>query len=199
LSVEVDSRAARFPWVTLGVTGLALAAWAWPEALAWGGLDRARVLRGELWRLWSAHLVHFGGSHLLWNLAVLAPAGVLAERSAPRETRVLYGLGAPAIGLVLLGLEPQMAVYAGLSGIATALLTLLCVVKLGEPARGDRWFWGALLALVALKTGGEFLARGPLFASLAGEVRPVPLAHVAGVACALALAWYQRRRGPAAR
>jgi rhomboid family GlyGly-CTERM serine protease len=197
LSVDVDARARSFPWVTLGVTALALVAWTWPEALESGGLDRARVLRGEFWRLWSGHLVHFGGSHLLWNLAVLVPAGVLGERCAPRETRLLYGFGTPAIGLVLLGFESQMETYAGLSGLATGLLTLLGCVKLGESSRGDRWFWGALLALVALKTGGEFLARGPLVASLAGDVRPVPLAHVAGIACALVLAWHRRRRDAA--
>ena len=162
--------------------------------------DRAAILRGDYWRLWTGHLVHFGASHLFWNLLIFALAGLWAERLAPGRTRLLLALAPPAIGLALLALDPALTVYGGLSGIVVAVLALLALVQLarvGTPAdpvaTSDRWFWRAVLGLIVLKIAFEFAAGQPLFARFAAEgIRPVPLAHLAGLLAATTV--YRRRR-----
>src|SRR4051812_25687175 len=41
-----------------------------PGFKAWLIYDRAAILHGELWRLWTGHLVHFSNSHLLLDASV---------------------------------------------------------------------------------------------------------------------------------
>lgn len=175
--------------------------------------ERAAILRGEYWRLWTGHLVHFGAGHLGWNLAVFAVAAVWSERLAPGRTRVLLALAPGVIGLALYGLEPRLALYAGLSGVATAVLTFLAYTQLARlagltpaivpptaadaaPASpSDRWFWRAVLALVLVKTAAEFAVEQPFFARFApAGVRAVPLAHLIGILVATVV---HRRRPPA--
>jgi rhomboid family GlyGly-CTERM serine protease len=168
-------------------------------------------MRGEYWRLWTGHFVHFGWSHLLWNLAVFAVAGSWAERVAPRRARVLLIVAPPIIGVALFGLDPELGFYGGLSGVTAAMLTFLAfaqlariaeteaaavVVVAGAEARSaapsDRWFWRTVLALIILKIAAEFAVSSPLLARFASEgIQPVPLAHLAGV---LAATYVQRLR-----
>ena len=184
------------PWAVPLVAALALAAPFWPGAPHGLWFERDRVLEGEWWRLWTAHVVHLGASHLFWNLAVFLPAGLWAERIAPRRTRWFLLLAPPAIGLVLLALAPGLQGYVGLSGVAAGMLAWLAFLKL-RAADSDRGFWWGALALLGLKIVAESMAGRPIFASfpLGNEV-PVPLAHLAGIACAvLAGAQRPRQRG----
>ncbi len=156
--------------------------------------DRAALLRGEFWRLWSGHLVHFGASHLAWNLAVFTLAAVWAERLAPSRTRLLLVVAPAVIGLALLALDPALQTYGGLSGLAVAALAFLALTQLAQKPT-DRWFWWAVLALLLLKIAAEFAADQPLFARFASSgVRPVPLAHLAGFLTASTLHRTRRRR-----
>lgn len=160
--------------------------------------ERADIVVGQYWRLWTGHLVHFGASHLGWNLAVFAVAGVWCERLAPGPTRLLLALAPGVISLALFALDPHLATYGGLSGVATAVLTLLAFTQLAcqaAPASAttgaiadapltpsDRWFWRAVLALIFLKTAAEFAAEQPFFARYApAGVRAVPVAHLIGI------------------
>lgn len=177
--------------------------------------ERAAILRGEYWRLWTGHLVHFGASHLVWNLVVFALAGIWAERLAPARTRLLLALAPGVIGLALLALDPSLATYGGLSGLAAAALAFLAFTQLAHnpsvpsatasttptvPAAthasaSDRWFWRAVLALILLKIAVEFAADQPLFARFAASgVRSVPLAHLSGFLVASTVHRSRRRR-----
>ena len=202
---------ATIPWASLGVVAVALGLAAAPTLAPSLLYDRAALERGEYWRLWTGHFVHFGLSHLLWNLAVFAVAGVWAERVAPRRARVLLIVAPPIIGVALFGLDPNLGFYGGLSGVTAAMLTFLAfaqlariaeteaaaaVVVAGAEARpaptSDRWFWRAVLALIILKIAAEFAVSLPQFARFASEgIQPVPLAHLAGV---LAATYVQRLR-----
>jgi rhomboid family GlyGly-CTERM serine protease len=202
---------ATIPWASLGVVVLALGVAAAPALNAGLLYDRVALMRGEYWRLWTGHFVHFGWSHLLWNLAVFAVAGVWAERVAPRRARVLLIVAPPIIGVALFGLDPELGFYGGLSGVTAAMLTFLAfaqlariaeseaaavVVVAGAEARSsapsDRWFWRTVLALIILKIAAEFAVSSPLLARFASEgIQPVPLAHLAGV---LAATYVQRLR-----
>ena len=171
---------------TLGIGLLAGAAFAWPrlaEAFIYG---RAEILSGQAWRLWTGHLVHYSASHLTWDLAVFLAAGLWLERIAPRLARGFYLLAPPAISGALLWGEPALERYAGLSGLAAGLLVLLALVQLQPGTREPRWFWLAVLALVAVKVGVETTTQTPLLARFDAGVRVVPLAHLAGIACAVA-------------
>ncbi|MEY4689377.1 MAG: hypothetical protein RIR76_3400 [Verrucomicrobiota bacterium] len=173
---------ARFlPWATAAVTLGALLPLAAPrlgDALI---LDRSAVLAGQVWRLWTGHLVHVTTSHLLWNLALVIAAGGWLERLAPTATRWFYAATPPLIGATLLLLEPDLARYGGLSGLGAGLIVLLALRQRSTPAE-SRGIWNAVLGLVALKVGLETWTGAPL---LAEGIHSVPLAHVAGITCAI--------------
>jgi len=193
-----------FPWLSIVLIAAALGVAAQPNLDVRLLFDRAAIARGEFWRLWTGHFVHFGASHLAWNLAVFALAALWAERLRPFRTRVLLMLAPGGIGLALYGLEPRLFTFGGLSGLATALLAFLAFTQLARQpaaapadsagaadahaqsaARSDRWFWRAVLALIVVKIGLEFAVNAPLFARFASPgIRTVPLAHLVGVLAA---------------
>jgi rhomboid family GlyGly-CTERM serine protease len=172
-------------WATLAIAAAAGLAFAWPWLA--GGLiyERANILAGQAWRLWTGHLVHYTPNHLLWDLAVFLPAGVWLEWITPRGARWFYLLAPLAISLLLILGEPTLDRYAGLSGVATGLLVLLALVQLRRDANEPPWFWLGVLALVAVKIIVETVAHAPLVVRFDAGVRTVPLAHVGGVLCAL--------------
>lgn len=151
--------------------------------------DRAAVLRGETWRLFTAPLVHFSFSHLFWDLLVFAAAGGVIERAAYRGFRRVCALAALLPGPLLLLSFPELARYGGLSGLATAAVVFLCLGKIRE-GRGGSGIWATLLLLVGLKIAVEFVTAVPVFASAAipGFI-PLPSVHLIGAAAALAGSW----------
>jgi rhomboid family GlyGly-CTERM serine protease len=177
------------------VSALVLLAALSPSARAAFAWQRHDILHGEIWRMWTGHLVHFGWSHLIWNVLVFGVAGAWAECIAPHRTRFFYALAPLAISATLLALATGLGAYAGLSGVAAGVLCLLAFVQLVNPARADRWFWFAVLGLVGAKVVWEFVSGQALVADLAAaEARPMPLAHVAGIGCAAAV-FFARRAG----
>jgi rhomboid family GlyGly-CTERM serine protease len=177
-------------WATLLIGVAAGMAFAWPAAAEILIYDRAEIFTGQVWRMWTGHLVHFNSSHLLWDLAVFLPAGVWLEQTNPGPTRWFYFLTPPAISALLIAGEPTLAYYAGLSGLATGVLVLLALVELRRDSAGPRWFWPGVLLLVAVKVVLELREPAPLIVRLGSGVRTVPLAHLGGIACALIAALF---------
>ena len=172
-------------WVTLGIGVTAAAVFSSPPLEHTLIYDRTAIAAGQFWRLWTGHLVHFNASHLFWDLAVFLPAGIWLEQIVPALTRWFYLLAPLLISLLLLALQPTLEQYAGLSGIAAGVLVLLALVNLRRDAPAPRWFWPAVLSLVAIKVVLELVADRPLFIRLDSGVNTVPLAHVGGITCAL--------------
>jgi rhomboid family GlyGly-CTERM serine protease len=84
--------------------------------------ERSAVLAGQIWRLWTAHIVHLGWAHYLLNAAGLLLVWLLFRQAA--STRVWCGhfmFAGLAISLGLLWLNPGLEWYVGLSGILHAL------------------------------------------------------------------------------
>ena len=87
---NITEPAPALPGITLLIAVVAVVVFLVPAVS--GGLiyDRALLLHGEIWRAWTAHVVHFGSSHLFWNLAVFLAAGcwaafiLLAKRAVTR-------------------------------------------------------------------------------------------------------------------
>lgn len=185
LSAQELGRGAARSWATLAIAVTAGLTFAWPHLA--GGLiyERADILAGQVWRLWTGHVVHYTANHLLWDLVVFLPAGVWLESITPRGARWFYLLAPLAISLLLFFAEPALGRYAGLSGIATGLLVLLALVQLRRGGDEPRWFWLGVLLLVAVKIVVESVTRAPLVVRFESGIRTVPLAHLGGVACAL--------------
>lgn len=107
--------------------------------------DRERIFAGELWRLISGQLVHYGFYHLLMNIAALLLCGyvLLRELSASAYGSLLAS-SALAVGLGLLAFDPQMDYYAGLSGVLHGLI----IAGLIHNWRTSPWFYALALLLV---------------------------------------------------
>ena len=183
-------------WATLAIAALAalvLFFRALTEPLIY---DRALLLQGQLWRSWTGHVVHFGSSHLLWDLVVLVPAGCWLEFLWPGLARWFY-VGCPlAISAALFVFEPALQRYAGLSGLATGVMVLLAGLQLRFGRDGRRWLWLGMLALVAVKIGHELVTGAPLVVSdFGGDIRSVPLAHIGGAVCAIVCGIFSRPIG----
>jgi len=189
----MDAR--RRPWATALVVALALLVWCRPagaDALAY---DRAAILRGEIWRLWSGHLVHFSASHLFWDLLAVGLTGVWIELAGFRGGRWLWVIAPPLISLLLLLGEPTLSRYGGLSAMATACVVFACLGELRHP-EAKRAAWWTILALVAAKVGWEFYTGATIFARFNGStVRAIPLSHAAGAAAAVVVSLISNRRG----
>ncbi|OIO02274.1 MAG: hypothetical protein AUJ49_06505 [Desulfovibrionaceae bacterium CG1_02_65_16] len=159
-------------------------------------LDRAGALHGQIWRLWTGHLVHYSAQHAALDITALFVLAAIAEREmGARATGALLLLGAPVISLCLLLAAPGMLLYKG----SSALSAMLGVA-------GGAWIWrraprlrAALMVVggVALvKTLCDALGYLPGFSSVPGGVRVAWQAHAIGAA--FALAWVMLVKPPAA-
>jgi rhomboid family GlyGly-CTERM serine protease len=136
--------------------------------------QRERIAAGQWWRLFSAHWVHWGTRHLLFNLAGLGLLwAMLARHFKPRQWLMIALVTTVAIDLGLWILQPAIAWYVGASGVLHG----------GWAAGGmAEWRWREprtwpLLLVLFLKLGYEQLTGAS--AVLAGM--PVVLsAHVYG-------------------
>ena len=179
-SDKVCATPGRLPWLTFIAGGLAVVAWFVPGTFDALVYDRSLILGGQLWRAITSHWVHFSASHLFWNLVILVPAGVWLERRAPTVLRPTLLLSPLAIGLALLGFAPSLARYAGISGVASAVLVALAVHGLRTEPRA-RLLWLGVLVLFFAKVAVEAFAHRPLNPELAAlAIRSVPLAHLVG-------------------
>lgn len=111
-------------WFSLALTCLmlvfsCLSPWVF-DALS---LDRTAVTQGQIWRLLTGNLVHFGWAHTAMNLAafLLCSFGLLAHYSLRRFGSLLV-LCCLAVGLGIYFLNPEYETYAGLSGAIHGLI-----------------------------------------------------------------------------
>jgi len=145
--------------------------------------ERSAIMAGEIWRLFTGHLIHLGWSHLALNVGGLLLVWLLCGDSLTARLWWLVTLVcALGVSLGLLLFDPSLQWYVGLSGVLHGLL-----VAGGSVA----WFKGQrdsllLLGAVALKLLWEQWV-GPMpgsEASAGGHV--VVDAHLYG-ACTAAL------------
>ena len=178
------------PW---GTAAIALAALVVFAASGGGALtgERAALAQGQLWRLWTAHVVHFSASHALWSGLVWLVAGAWMESEDRRGWTWTVLAGAPLVTAVALAGDAEMARYGGLSGLACAPLVWAgCRMwRSGDPAR--RAAAAAVFSLLALKVVAEMTGGGVAFSRFGegvGEVRPAPWAHAGGALLGAGLA-----------
>lgn len=156
----------------------------WPPAFAALLLDRDALAQGQVWRLWSGHLLHLDAAHAALNLAALAVIVLLAQRQRMFGEVVAAALaGMPLLSLALLWLDPALQWYAGLSGILHGLL----VVVLAR--RGGILAW-SVLALLAAKLAWEWHA-GSSWQGFSVVTLAHRLGAAWGVAWVIAARWWR--------
>ena len=187
------------PVWTLVICAFALITFIFPQI---GNLliyERTAIIHGEFWRLLSGNLVHFSVTHLVYNLSTCLIVGTVIELRGYRFFPVLCIFSSLLIGIALFVLEPELYLYAGLSGVVSAAVTYLCLHGLEEKGVW-RWLCAATLAGLTAKTVIE-LGFGSSFMLLMSDENfvPVPLSHLAGIVAALLLFFFLRMTSPLRR
>ena len=145
------------PWWTIAYVASVAAIQVIPGLSEYLIYDRSALAHGELWRLFSAHMVHFSSAHLLNNLLVLAPAALLVEMRYREDFVKVVAVSALAIGLALYLFQANIDRYAGASGISLALLVYGALRGLWDRNRRWRIVCSVVLAVVATKITAEIL------------------------------------------
>lgn len=147
--------------------------------------ERHAIFSGEIWRLWSAHLVHFSTPHALGDAAVLFVLGALLEKEiGPRRLGGAMALGALFISSGLLFWAPDMAHYRGASGLAMMAAALAGAQLWANDARAPRRVALAALGLgLVVKTAGDALGWSGGWSNLPAGVALAWQAHALGAAC----------------
>jgi rhomboid family GlyGly-CTERM serine protease len=156
--------------------------------------DRHAILAGQVWRLWTGHLVHFSHTHALVDGVVLYAMASLAEREfGSRSLACAVALAALVISLVLLAFVPSMLEYRGSSGIAV-LVAVMAVTSVWNDERNHA-FVMLVAAAYTLKTLVDSLSLVSTSSVLPLGVSVAWQAHVCGaIAGAVAVCFLGRRR-----
>ena len=169
----------------LAILGMALFASATPLAAEAWEYNRESILHGEWSRLLTGHLTHWNFDHFVWDAATLLVLGVACVwRSVGRTVSALLG-SAVAISASLVWLQPDVATYRGLSGLDSALFTLLAAMIWRESRRTGRWKLGTVAIAAALgflaKAAYESATGATLFVDSANAgFIPLASAHLIG-------------------
>lgn len=111
-----------------GGAAFALFLWAIQPAAGTLELDRAQLLSGELWRIWTGHLVHANAEHFWINiLSALIIYYLFFTTIRLWEllvSSILFGAG---ISVSLVYIESGLAWYSGLSGLLHALVVYFAI------------------------------------------------------------------------
>jgi rhomboid family GlyGly-CTERM serine protease len=181
----------RVPLLTLLMVLSAVAVALVPRWSSWLIYDRSAILSGQLWRMWTGHWVHFSTGHLVCDAIPLGIAGWLLEARGWPRFGWFCVLAPWIISAAVLVFEPRMNLCGGLSGLATAMMTLAALSGLsGAPP----WRWVCLAALLGM--AGENLLELAAGHSVLVTVNGVPVVvsvanHLAGAATALVF-WCRR-------
>jgi rhomboid family GlyGly-CTERM serine protease len=168
----------------LGIVLVALALM--PEAVGASlAFDRLALADGQVWRLWTAHFVHFPGWHAPIDIAALCMVAGVAERLlGARRCWVALVLGAPLISLALFWLVPEMAEYRGSSAIAY-LLCAATALALWRSQPEQRPLIALIGIVVGIKLLLDAIAPTAIPSSLPMDVRVAWQAHLLGALVAV--------------
>ena len=163
--------------------------------------DRQALADGELWRLWTAHLVHFSARHAGVDLLTLGLLGACVERRCGwRVVGAVLVVVSPLLSLTLLVGVAQLHIYRGASALCVVYAIMLGLVLWHDAAVLRSW----LLVAAGLFVGKlvyEAMGGAQNAAGLHEEVRVAWPAHLFGAAfgvCAFA-AWRSRGHVPIQR
>lgn len=168
-----------------------------PLALVW----HASAWPRHPWMLWTASLLHLSAVHLLVNLGALLVLAVLGGFLRALWPATLAVLLAWPLGTLALVWWPDVAYFAGMSGLLMAMLAVLCVQAATQD--GTRVVSVVLFAVLVLKLLSERAWSHPIVFDPIWGFNVVNAAHLSGAvagAGAAALVWaiQATRQGPRA-
>jgi rhomboid family GlyGly-CTERM serine protease len=174
------------PWASIGLSltclALALAPEPWLSRLEY---DSIALAKGQLWRLWTAHLVHFSAPHAVANAVAFLAIGTIAERQAgTRALASALAFCAPLIGAGLWMVSPGLATYRGLSALVWSAATLAFLAHWPRDALPERT--ACALAAIGLPKLFFDAIHGPSGPALLPDgVQVEASAHLLGIVAAL--------------
>jgi rhomboid family GlyGly-CTERM serine protease len=175
----------RLPVITLLLVGSGVVIHLFPSWSSWLIYDRSAIFSGEIWRMFTGHLVHFSTSHLFYDSLALGIAGWIIETQKLPHFGWLCLLTPWIISVVFLLFEPQMKLFGGLSALATTAIVYLALFGLHDAAP---WRWICLAALLCIVGKIIFeMSTGRMMFTNIGNV-PVTVSvvgHISGVLIAL--------------
>jgi len=158
--------------------------------------DRQAILAGEIWRVFTGHLVHWSTEHALYDgvtllILCLIPAWLLPGRDTRVPLLEVILISSVVVSATVFLLNPEFELYRGLSGICVAVFTAVVVSGIVQSnAAGDRRsraLFLLLLAGVICKTLYESVTGLTLFVSDENFV-VASSAHLGGVLSGFAVA-----------
>ena len=171
----------RFPWFYLAVfvaAGIVTGSQALRDALVYNRFD---INHGELWRIWTGHIVHFGWPHYVADGALFLVIGWALERAHPLFGRLSLILLPLVISATIFWFDPQMNVYGGLSGVNVGLLVFMACR--GWQRNWLDWFWPAILGIHVLEVLLEIHNHGTGGGAIRFDspgIRVATIAHIGG-------------------
>lgn len=179
--------ATRLPWMFAAVALIALIVQCHPDWRSILLFDHAAISRGQWWRLWTGHLVHFGWPHFVADAGLFLILGFMLGRQQARLFPATLALLPAAISAAVYFFAPDMPRYGGLSAVDLTLL--LFVAGQGWQHNWKDWFWPAVLLVYV----GEIILESTVGHGRGGglirfddpDVHVATSAHVAAAACAL--------------
>ncbi len=152
--------------------------------VAWAGGKQASLVWHAIawpqhpWMLWTASLAHLTTAHLLANLAALLVLAVLGGFLRAQWPATLAVLLAWPLGTLALVLWPDIAYFAGMSGLLMAMLAVLCVQAATQA--GTRAASVVLLVVLVLKLLSERAWSQPMAFDPHWGFNVVNAAHLSG-------------------
>ncbi|MFM2483625.1 rhombosortase [Celerinatantimonas yamalensis] len=130
--------------MSVAIAVLALICQPWMDQLSW---NRALIIQGQWWRLFTGVLVHADLLHYTMNMAALTVITILfAQRYSATEWLLLIILLIGLANSVLL-FDSSLNDYVGLSGVLHGLV-VFCALR---QFRDLKWESGAILIAVSCK------------------------------------------------
>jgi rhomboid family GlyGly-CTERM serine protease len=186
------------PIITVAVVALIIQSF--PAARSSLIYERTALAGGDLWRIWTGHLVHFGWPHLVVDAGLWLIVGWFSARRHPTFTRWGIVLMPAFISGSIYLFEPGMIRYAGLSAVNLGLLAYLAVQ--GWRRDWTDWFWPAVLLAYVGELVWEYYRGGTGGGAIRFDdpgVRVATGAHLASAAYALLALGVARLPGLASR
>ncbi|PID73569.1 MAG: rhombosortase [Desulfobacterales bacterium] len=121
-----------FPIITFIIILASLLSSIFPELESAFIFDRSALIRGEFWRIFTCHFVHFSNTHLTYNLITFGIAGYVFEKKNYSYFFLLLLCLAFSISISLLTLKPNMRYYGGLSGVVCGVLYYCALMGIKE-------------------------------------------------------------------
>ncbi len=104
-----------------------------------------RLIYLEPWRLFTCHWTHWSLQHLAWDLVVFAILSLLSAKTSMFKFLMVMTIASLFISLSVILLEPTIIYYRGLSGLDSALFTLLSLELMSKRVNRTLKLLGALM------------------------------------------------------